>query len=120
MENTNKDISLNKILNGVAWGAIFVLLGAGWLASSIYALEIGAYLAIGVGTILVAINLVRPSLGIKISKFSLFIGLLALVLGGAGMLSYSLPFIPTFIVLVGLFVIAEGLQKVTTQKQRQM
>ena len=118
MENMNTYSSLNKLLNGIAWGTFFVLLGAGWLASNYYAVEVGAYLAIGVGAILVAINLVRPSLHIEISKFSLFIGLLALALGGAGILSYAMPLIPTLIVLVGLFVVAEGLQKVATQKQQ--
>jgi hypothetical protein len=117
MENTNKNVSTNKLLDGIAWGTFFILLGAGWLFSSYYAVEVGAYLAIGVGTILIAINLARPSLGIKISKFSLFIGLIALALGGSSIINYSLPLIPTFIVLVGLFVVAEGLQKVTVQKQ---
>lgn len=117
MENTNKNTTLNKLLDGVAWGAFFVLLGAGWLVSSYYSIDVGAHIAIGVGLILIAINIVRPSFNIKISKFSLFIGLLALALGGAGVLGYALPLIPTVIVIVGLFIVAEGLQKVTTQKQ---
>jgi hypothetical protein len=118
MEKTNKNSSMNKLLDGVAWGSFFILLGIGWLLSSYYAVEMGAYIAIGVGAILIAINVVRPTLGINISKFSLFIGLIAIALGGSSILNYSLPLIPTLIMLAGLFVVAEGLQKLTTQKQQ--
>jgi hypothetical protein len=117
MENTNKNVNGNKLLNGVAWGAFFVVLGLGWLASVTYTMDSGAYVAVGAGAILVAINLARLSMGISLSKFSLFIGLIALALGGAGIISYSLPLIPTVIVLVGLFIVAEGLQKVKATKK---
>ena len=116
MENLTKNGMENKRLNGVAWGAFFVVLGIGWLASIAYTLEVGAYIAVSVGVILVAINLARLSMGVSLSKFSLFIGLIALALGGTGIIGYSLPLIPTVIVLVGLFIVAEGLQKVTTPK----
>jgi hypothetical protein len=119
MENVNKNSINNKLLNGVAWGAFFVVLGIGWFASIAYTIDVTAYLAVGVGIILVAINLVRLSGGISLSKFSLFIGLIALALGGAGIIGYSLPLIPTVIVLVGLFIVAEGLQKVTNPKKQQ-
>src|SRR5512136_62775 len=110
MENMNKNVTTNKILNGVAWGAFFVVLGIGWLASIAYAVDVGAYLAVGAGIILVAINLARYGIGINMSKFSLFIGLLVLALGAAGTVGYSMPLIPTVIVLVGLFVAAEAIQ----------
>ena len=77
MENTSKNGIDNKLLNGVAWGAFFVVLGIGWLASSAYTIDVGAFLAIGVGVILVAINLARLNMGVSLSKFSLFIGLIA-------------------------------------------
>jgi hypothetical protein len=119
MENTNKNVLGNKLLNGVAWGAFFVVLGVGWIASIIYTMDTGAYIAVGAGIIFVAINLARLNMGISLSKFSLFIGLIALALGGAGIISFSLPLIPTVIVLVGLFIVAEGLQKVTSRTKQQ-
>ncbi len=119
MENINKNCMNNKLLNGVAWGAFFVVLGIGWLTSIAYTIDVTAYIAVGVGIILVAINLARLKGGISLSKFSLFIGLVALALGGAGIIGYSLPLIPTVIVLVGLFIVAEGLQKVTSPKKQQ-
>ena len=98
MENVNKSGMNNKLLNGVAWGAFFVVLGIGWLASIAYTIDIGAYIAVGAGIILVAINMARLNMGVSLSKFSLFIGLI--------------------IVLVGLFIVAEGLQKVTSPKKQ--
>ena len=119
MESMNKNGMNNKLLNGVAWGAFFVALGIGWLASIAYTIDVAPYIAVSAGIILVAINLARLNMGVSLSKFSLFIGLIALALGGAGIIGYSLPLIPTVIVLVGLFVVAEGLQKVTSPKKQQ-
>lgn len=116
METTGRSDLNNKVLNGVAWGAFFVVLGVGWLASIAYSLDVAAYIAVGIGVILVAINLARFSGGISLSKFSLFIGLIALALGTAGLVGYELPLIPTLIVLVGLFVVAEAIQRVAHPK----
>jgi hypothetical protein len=119
MENMNKNGVNNKFLDGVAWGAFFVVLGIGWLASITFTMDVSAYIAVGAGLILVAINLARINMKISLSKFSLFIGLIALALGGAGIIGYSLPLIPTVIVLVGLFIVAEGLQKAANKAKHQ-
>ena len=109
----------NKALDAIAWGVFVVLLGAGWIASAYYQIDTGVYVALGVGLILIALNLSRRALGITISKFSLFIGLLALALAGSGIAGFELPFIPTVIVLVGLFIIAEAIQKTFNKKPPQ-
>ncbi len=109
----------NKVLDAIAWGVFIVLLGAGWIASSYYNMDTGIYVALGVGFILIALNVARMTLKIAVSKFSLFIGLLALALSGAGLIGYAMPFIPTVVVLVGLFIVAEAIQK-TTSKRTQL
>ncbi len=119
MENMNTITMNSKILNGVAWGAFFVLLGVGWIVSAAYVIDVAEYIAVGAGIILVAINLARFDAKINVSKFSLFIGIIALALGGAGIIGYSLPLIPTLIVLVCLFVVAEGLQRATSHQKQQ-
>lgn len=111
-KSTNK-----KVLDAIAWGIFVVLLGAGWVASSYYQMDTGIYVALGVGFILIALNVARRTMGITVSKFSLFIGLLALALSGAGLLGFALPFVPTVVVLVGLFIVAEALQKSMTKVQ---
>ena len=106
----------NNVLNAVAWGVFVVLLGVGWLLSIYSQIDTGIYIALGVGFILIALNLVRYGVGINISKFSFFIGLLALALSASGILGYAMPLIPTVIVLVGLFIVAEAIQKTTNKK----
>ena len=106
----------NKVLDAIAWGVFAVMLGAGWLASSLYQVDTGIYVALGVGLILIALNAARTAMKITVSKFSLFIGLLALALAGSGIAGFELPLIPTVIVLVGLFIIAEALQKTISKK----
>ena len=109
----------NKVFDAIAWGAFIVILGAGWLTSSYYQIDTGVYIALGVGLILIALNAARRVAGINVSKFSLFIGLLVLALSGSGMLGYALPFIPTLIVLIGLFIIAEAMQKALNKRTLQ-
>jgi hypothetical protein len=106
----------NKVLDAIAWGVFAVLLGSGWIASAYYQMDTGIYVALGVGAILIALNLARRITRIAISKFSLFIGVLALALSGAGIAGFAMPFIPTVIVLVGLFIVAEAMQKTTNKK----
>jgi len=107
---TEKSVS-SKVLDAIAWGVFIVLLGVGWIASAYYKVDTGIYLALGAGLILIALNLIRKVTGISISKFSLFIGLLAIALSVSGIAGFAMPFIPTIIVLVGLFIVAEAIQK---------
>jgi hypothetical protein len=117
MQNTNRSIIDNKVLDGIAWGLFFILLGLVWFVSTNnYSIDAGQYVAVGVGIILIGINLIRLGVGIKVSKFSLFIGLIAFALGGAGIIGISLPLVPMVIILIGLFIVAEGLQKATRNR----
>ena len=102
-----------RTLNRLAWGAFFVLIGAGWLAGEYFQVDTGSYMALGVGLILLGLNVARAGVGIRMSKFSLFIGTVAFAVGGAGILGYSLPLIPTIVILIGLFILAETMQKLT-------
>ncbi len=106
----------NKVFDAVAWGTFIVLLGVGWLTSIAYQVSTTVYIALGVGVILIALNLARYFTAIKISKFSLFVGLVALALSGAGIIGYELPFIPTLVVLIGMFVVAEAIQRINRKQ----
>jgi hypothetical protein len=116
VKKMNENSITNKVLDAIAWGVFIVLLGAGWIASAYYQMDTGIYVALGVGVILIALNLARKTAGIAISKFSLFIGMLALALSGAGIVGFAMPFIPTVVILVGLFIVAEAIQKTTNKK----
>jgi len=97
-----------RALTTVAWGLFFILVGGAWFYGETYKVDVGAIIAIGVGLILVGLNLARSSIGVKMSKFSLGIGILALLLGVARYFGMKLDILPLIIILIGLFIIAEA------------
>jgi len=98
-----------RTLTTVAWGLFFILVGGAWLYGETYHVDMGTIIAIGVGLILVGLNLARSSIGVKMSKFSLGIGILALLIGLARYYGMKLDILPLIIILVGLFIIAEAI-----------
>ncbi len=69
---------LNRNFEAIAWGALLIWWGITALVPS---LPNGAG-AIGIGLILIGVNIARSLAGIPISRFSTAIGILALVWGG--------------------------------------
>ncbi len=89
----------NRDFEAIAWGALFIWWG---ITELVQALPEGIGL-VGIGLILICLNIARWLNGITISAFSSTIGVLALVWGGmelAGAL-LSLPFeMPVFAILL--------------------
>ena len=52
MQNTSRSAIDNKVLDGLAWGLFFILLGLVWIISASHSIDAGAYVAVGVGIIL--------------------------------------------------------------------
>ena len=65
----------------LAWGLFFILVGGAWIYGEAYHIDTGTVIAIGVGLILIGLNLARSSIGVRMSKFSLALGILALLIG---------------------------------------
>lgn len=105
----NKSVALTSL----AWGLFFVVIGVSWAASGYYTVDVIPIIALSAGIILIGISLARASFGMSLSKFSLFIGIIALAFGGAALVGYSLPLWQTIIVLIGLFIIAEAVRSLT-------
>ena len=101
----------NRTLDSLSWGLFITLIGVGWFVGAAYEIDTGAYIALGVGLILLGLNLTRSQIGIKISKFSLFVGLVAFAIGVAGILGYALDLFLTVIILIGLFILGEAIGK---------
>jgi hypothetical protein len=101
-------LNKNVALTSLAWGAFFIWIGLSWIASEYYNVSMGAYVALGVGAILISLNAARILLKLKPSKFSLFVGILALAFGGASAAGFELPLWQTILILIGLFIIAEA------------
>jgi hypothetical protein len=109
MENTRK---LNPDLGAIAWGAFFVLWG---ITEMVPSLPEGAG-AIGIGAILVGLNLARSWKGEPTSSFTTTFGILALLLGALQMarpylhLSFDLPIFAILLLALGLIVLGGALK----------
>jgi len=96
MENIR---TLNRNLEAMAWGALFIW----WGITELFPFLPHGVGAIGIGLILLGLNAARSLNGVRASGFSITLGILALVWGGlelAGSL-LALPFdIPVFAILL--------------------
>lgn len=105
MENTQ---TLNRNFEAITWGALFIWWGTTELLQF---LPDGAS-AIGVGLILLGLNVARSLNGIPTRSFTTTLGILALVWGGLELVNsaLSLPFeLPAFaILLIALGLIVLG------------
>jgi hypothetical protein len=115
--NTKK--SLNCTFETLAWGALFIWWG---LTELIPSLPAGAGM-IGIGLILLGLNLARITKGISVSGFSITLGFLACLWGGlelAGALlrmPFDIPVFAFLLIVLGAFVIVPELTKYYNQKQ---
>lgn len=108
----NKSVALTSL----AWGVFFVWIGLSWVVSEYYGVSMESYVALGVGLILIGLNVARTGFGLRLSKFSLFIGIIALIFGGTALMGYVLPLWQTILVLIGLFIIAEAVSSLAKSK----
>jgi len=95
----NTTHTLNRNFETIAWGALFIWWGITALVPSLP----DGTTAIGIGLILIVVNVARRLSNVPISSFSTTIGILALIWGVlelAGVL-LSLPFeLPVFAILL--------------------
>lgn len=109
MENTRES---NLDLEAIAWGAIFILWG---ITGMIPSLPEGTG-AIGIGLILLGLNLARLWMGQPISGFTTTLGILAILLGGLELarpllhLSFELPIFAILLLALGLIILIPALK----------
>ena len=103
-----------RTLTALAWGLFFILVGGAWVNGVTYHIDTGTIIAIGVGLILVGLNLARSSIGVRMSKFSLALGTLALLIGLARYYGLKVDVVPLIIILIGLFIVAEAIPRKRT------
>jgi hypothetical protein len=110
MENTRKS---NLDFETIAWGALFILWGITEMFTSLPA----GTGAIGIGLIMIGLNVARSLTGQPTSGFTTTLGILALLLGGLQLaspflhLSFELPIFAILLLALGLIVLARGLKK---------
>ncbi|MGB7540102.1 MAG: hypothetical protein WBM17_16290 [Anaerolineales bacterium] len=109
MENTRTS---NPDLGTIAWGAFFILWGTTEMFHSLPE-GIGA---VGIGVILVGLNLARLWKGQPVSGFTTTFGFLALLLGALQLarpflhLSFELPIFATLLIALGVILFGSALR----------
>jgi len=100
--------ALNKRLESVGWALFLIMIGGMWMFPEERVPE-GTWM-IGAGVILLALNGVRSLAGIRVSKTSMILGVVALALGVAGLLGLSVPYLlPIALVVIGMLIILKPL-----------
>ena len=110
MENTRKS---NLDFGTIAWGALFIL----WGLTEMFKFLPDGTGAVGIGVVLVGLNLARSWTGQPTSGFTTTFGILALLLGGLELvrpylhLSFELPIFAILLLAMGAIVLVRGLKK---------
>jgi hypothetical protein len=108
MNNTQ---TINRNFEAIAWGAVLIW----WGITELFKTLPEGTGAIGIGLILIGVNVARSMSGLPIGRFSATLGILALVWGGLELAGVflSLPFeIPVFAILLivlGVMILAPEL-----------
>ena len=105
--------ALNRRYETIAWGAFFILLG---VTNLFRGLPNGTG-ALGIGIILLGLNLARYLSRIPTSGLTITLGVIALVLGVADVvrvllrLPVDLPFFPLLLIIIGVIWLVRGITR---------
>ena len=108
MENASK---INSNYEAIAWGGLFILWG---ITEMFKSLPDGTG-AVGIGVILISVNVARWLKKVPINVFSTTLGFLALLLGGLQLarpllhLSFELPIFAVLLLALGVIILARQL-----------
>ena len=102
---------LNRNFEAIAWGALLIWWG---ITELIPSMPDGSG-PIGIGLILIGVNIARSLNRVPISRFSITLGILALVWGGLEMagallsLPFELPVFAILLIVLGAIILAPAL-----------
>jgi hypothetical protein len=108
MDNIRK---LNRNLETMAWGALFIW----WGITELFQFLPHGTGAIGIGLILLGLNVTRALNGVPASGFTSILGILALVLGGLELagsvlrLPFEIPVFAILLIVLGVILLAREL-----------
>lgn len=106
--NANKE-NLDKRLISISWALFLIMIGGLWLVPAGMVPE-SAWL-LGVGIILLGLNIIRYQNGIKMSVFTFILGIVALIAGIGGYIGFELPIFPILVIIIGISVLLEAIYK---------
>ena len=105
-QDTQKS-ALNKRLESIGWALFLIMIGGLWLVPG-ERVPKGTWL-IGAGLIMLGLNGARYVSGIKMSGFTIVLGVLALAAGLGDFFGVDLPLLPILIILIGANIILRPL-----------
>lgn len=95
----NAKVSLNKRLESIAWGLFLIMLGCQAFVPAERVNE--GYWSIGVGIILLGLNVARYRYQIRMSGFTMALGIIALITGVGELAGTDLPGLAILLILLG-------------------
>ncbi len=99
--------SLDRRLEAIGWALLLIFTGGIWLAPD-GLVPSGTWL-VGVGLILLGLNVVRYTNSIPMKGLSSILGIVALVTGLGAFLGLHMPFWPILLILIGAYVMVRSL-----------
>jgi len=99
------NVHIDRCLNDIGWGLLFMLTGFVWMLPADQ-VPAGAWL-FGVAAILIGVNVVRYLKHIVISRFSLILGLLALLAGMGQFWRVDLPLLAICVLIIGASLVVK-------------
>ncbi len=118
MDELTEKQALNKRLENISWGSFLIFLGGLWLIPDRWIPQ-GAWL-IGAGLIMLGLNLARQINGIRMSGFTLFLGVVALFSGIADFFNIDLPLLPILLILIGANILIRPLIEKNNPLEREI
>lgn len=100
IERHPKD-TLDRRLDGIGWALFLIMIGGLMLLPAVPS---GTWL-IGAGLIMLGINAARQMNGVRMSTFSVLLGIGALVLGLAQFTGVNLPVFALLLILIGASIL---------------
>lgn len=95
--------ALNKRLEAIGWGLFLIMVGGFSLVP--HDVVHPGYWSIGIGLIMLGLNITRYFYGIKMSGFTTFVGVLSLIGGTAQLLGFDALEGALFFIILGIYVI---------------
>lgn len=97
-QDVGKD-ALNKRFEEIGWGLFLMMIGVIWLVPEAHVPQ-GMWL-IGAGIIMLGLNLVRYLSGVRMSRFTIALGVLALAAGLGRFFFVNLPILAIVLIIIG-------------------
>lgn len=109
-------VSLDQSRNGqlvmIAWALFLILIGCVWFVESFYDITLRGVAAAGIGLIWLGLNYTRTRLGIEPSRFTLFLGVVALAYGILEWAVREIEPLAVLAIAAGVYIILMYIRKI--------